>query len=243
MYHHPKFRAPNFAVHMPPPATPISRLAAIRHRRFFLLFLFLCFSLILYPFAEGNHPSYYLFRIVGSSVILLSVYAISVRRGVVLFALLLAVPALIQHNLHLRADGSRIALIGIILSLIFDIFIIVAIFRRVFTARDPEAETIFGALCVYLLIGFTFANIYGIIDSLQPGAFYFVPSLNWHLTADRFDFLYFSFGAMTTLGSPGIIAISPQARALALMEAICGILYLAVLISRLVGAYRSDRRL
>jgi Ion channel len=228
---------------MPPPSPPSPRFAAISHRRFFLLFLFLCISLVLYPFAEGNHPGYYLFRIVGSSVILLSVYAISVRRGVVLFALLLAVPALIQHNLHLRADGGLVALTGIILSLIFDIFIIVAIFRRVFTSRDPEAETIFGALCVYLLIGFTFSNLYGIIDTLQPGAFYFVPALNWHLAPNRFDFLYFSFGAMTTLGSSGIVAVSPQARALAVMEAICGILYLAVLISRLVGAYRSDRHL
>src|SRR5580693_7533160 len=102
---------------MPPPSPPSPRFAAISHRRFFLLFLFLCISLVLYPFAEGNHPGYYLFRIVGSSVILLSVYAISVRRGVVLFALLLAVPALIQHNLHLRADGGLVALTGIILSL------------------------------------------------------------------------------------------------------------------------------
>jgi Ion channel len=226
---------------MPPTASSSTRFAAITHRRFFLLFIFLCVTLVLYPFADSSHPSYYLFRIFGSSVILLSVYAISFRRGVVMFALVLAIPALIQHNFHLRADASRLALFGIVLSLVFDIVIIVAIFRRVFTARDPEAETIFGALCVYLLIGFSFANLYGIIAALQPGAFYFVPALNWHLTANRFDFLYFSFGAMTTLGSPGIIAISPQARAVALMEAICGILYLAVLISRLVGAY--NRRL
>jgi hypothetical protein len=121
--------------------------------------------------------------------------------------------------------------------LLFDLFIVVSIFHRVFTARDPEAETIFGALCVYLLIGFSFSNLYGIIGTVQPNAFYLVPTVNSHTVASRFDFVYFSFGAMTTVGSPGIVAVSSQVRALSIMETVCGILYLAVLISRLVGAY------
>jgi hypothetical protein len=43
---------------------------------------------------------------------------------------------------------------------------------------------------------------------------------------------------MTSLGAAGIIPVSDQARSLSVIEAILGVLYLAVLISRLVGAYR-----
>jgi uncharacterized membrane protein len=57
---------------------------------------------------------------------------------------------------------------------------------------------------------------------------------------NRFDFIYYSFGMMTQLGAAGITAVSDQARSISLLEAILGQLYLAVLISRLVGAYRRD---
>ncbi len=45
---------------------------------------------------------------------------------------------------------------------------------------------------------------------------------------------------MTTYGSNGIVAVSPQVRSLSVIEAILGVLYLAVMISRLVGAYRMN---
>jgi hypothetical protein len=55
---------------------------------------------------------------------------------------------------------------------------------------------------------------------------------------DRFDFIYRSFATITSLGAVGVTAVSARARALSVTEAIVGILYLAVLIARLMGAYR-----
>lgn len=114
------------------------------------------------------------------------------------------------------------------------------IFRRVFTRARPDSETIFGALCIYLLVGFGFANIYGLLATLQRHAFYLDPATNLHAVPNRFDFIYYSFGTMTSLGAAGIAAVSDQARSLSVVEAMLGLLYLAVLISRLMSAYRSD---
>ena len=61
--------------------------------------------------------------------------------------------------------------------------------------------------------------------------------MNTHTIPDRFDFIYYSFGMMTQLGAAGITAVTDQARSISVLEAILGQLYLAVLISRLVGAY------
>ncbi len=112
------------------------------------------------------------------------------------------------------------------------------IFRRVFSNEQPNSETIFGALCIYLLVGFTFANIYGMVATLQPRAFYLDPLANLHAVPERMDFIYYSFGTMTSVGAAGITPVSAEARSLSIIEAILGVLYLAVLISRLVGAYR-----
>ena len=102
----------------------------------------------------------------------------------------------------------------------------------------PTTETIFGALCIYLMVGFTFARLYAIIAAVSPHAFYLDPVTNSHSLAAGFDFIFFSFGTMTSLGAAGIVAVSPQVRSVSVMESILGVLYLAVMISRLMGAYR-----
>src|ERR1700744_6418600 len=127
---------------------------------------------------------------------------------------------------------------SLILGFAFDVWVVVTIFRRVFARVRITSETIFGALCIYLLNGLTFSNIYRLVATLQPKAFLLDPATNRHVIPDRFDLIYYSFGMMTQLGAAGITAVSDQARSLSLLEAILGQLYLAVLISRLVGAYR-----
>ncbi len=213
------------------------QLAGLKGRRFFLLFLILLATLLFYPYAETSAFLYFSFRALGSLAVLFSVYAVSLRRGVLLFALVLAIPALVQRNLLPRPDQGVLSILNIAFSFLFDAFIIVVIFRRVFRHEKPNSETIFGALCVYLLIGFNFTSIYQIL-AIEPRAFYLDPVVNAHSVPDRFDLLFYSFTSMTGLGASGMIAISRQARSFTIIESICGVLFLAVLVARLMGAYR-----
>jgi hypothetical protein len=205
--------------------------------RFLLLFLFLLATLIAYPYAENSRFGYFAFRALGTMVIALSVYVLSFRRVLAVVAFLLAIPALVQHLLHPGLAGF-LPLLNLLLSFAFDLWIVVAIFRRVFSKALITSETIFGALCIYLLNGISFASVYGLVSDLQPKAFFLDPTTNTHAVLTRFDFIYYSFGMMTQLGAAGITAVTDQARSLSVIEAILGQLYLAVLISRLVGAYR-----
>ena len=214
-------------------------ISAIR-RRFLLLFLFLVASLALYPLADITTFGYVAFRIAGSAAILLSIYAVSRHRRFIIFGLLLAVPALAQFLRLISFDTSLLSLTNISLSLTFDIFIIVVMFRIVFTSQKPNSETVFGALCIYMLIAYTFTSIYELVVRIQPHAFYLDPATNTHTVLNRFDFIYYSFATMTALGASGITAVSNPARALTVIQALLGIFYLAVLISRLMGAYRNS---
>jgi hypothetical protein len=207
--------------------------------RFFLLFLFLLAVLILYPYADTSRSGFYALRVLGSAVIVVSVFAIRLRRSVLIFALILAVPALVQRLRLPEPTASTFSILNIVLSFTFDIFVVVVIFRRVFARQQTNSETVFGALCIYLLVGFSFASIYGMVAVLQPQAFYLDPHTNLHMVPNRFDFIYYSFGTMTSLGAAGITPISSEARSLTVVEAILGVLYLAVLVARLIGAYRS----
>jgi len=217
---------------------PLRYTQALSGHRFALLFVFQLFNLILYPYMDSAGFRYYVFRALTSAVILLSIYAVSFRRSLVIFGVLLAAPSLVQRVVFLRVQASAASLLNTSLSLVFDLFVVVVIFRHVFVRQRPNSETIFGALCIYLMLGFSFARIYEMVTAVQPGAFYLDPSSNLHKVPDRFDCVYFSFGSMTCLGATGITPVSNQARSLCIIEAILGILYLAVLISRLMAAYR-----
>jgi hypothetical protein len=215
---------------------------ALTGHRFFLLFVFLLATLILFPYAEASHFGSYAFRVIGSVAILVSVYAANVHRSLLIFAIVLAIPALFERIVLPKVHAQSFFVFNIVLTLVFDIVIVAVVFRHVLAAEQPTSETIFGALCLYLLVGFTFASVYGLVTAFQPNAFYLDPRTNLHSVPDRFDFIYYSFGTMTSLGAAGITAVSAQARSFSIVESILGVLYLAVLITGLIGAYRPKSR-
>ena len=220
---------------------PARRILPVTGHKFFLLFLFLLAYLALYPYMGDSGARYQMFRLFGIGITLMSVYAVSFRRGLIFVALVLAGPALVEHAIVFRPRMVPASVFTIVFSFAFDVFIIVVIFRRVFAREEPTAETLFGAVCIYLLIGFSFARLYAIMAIIQPHAFYLDPAIYPLGVPGIFDFIYYSFGSMTTAGAAGIAATSPQVRSLSMIESILGVLYLAVMISRLMGAYRPKR--
>ena len=211
---------------------------SLRERRFYLLFLSLLAYLVLYPYVQRSGFGYLGFRIFGCAVTLLSVYAVSFRRRFALLAFVLAVPTLVQRIWLPVSFTGPLSLVTAIFMFAFDLVIVVIIFRRVFAIAEPNSEAIYGALCIYLLVGFSFANGYLLLAAVQSHAFYFDPVSNFHKGPGRFTFIYYSFGTLTSLGAPGITPASDEARSLSVSQSILGILYLAVLISRLIGMYK-----
>jgi hypothetical protein len=94
-----------------------------------------------------------------------------------------------------------------------------------------------GAISVYLLLGFTWAQAYELVALWHPGAFAMAfggrTSNQW---------TYYSFVTLTTMGYGDIMPVHPLARALAVLEALTGQLYLAILLARLVSLEIQSRR-
>ena len=93
-----------------------------------------------------------------------------------------------------------------------------------------EAEHIFAALSAYLLAGIYFGLLYWVLEQLQPGTF-------GGADFSRSGATYFSFVTLATLGYGDIVPRSDLGRSLAVLEAIGGQLFLAVLVARLLSLY------
>jgi hypothetical protein len=215
----------------------ISAMSKLLGYKFMWLFIFLFAVLISYPYSLGSNSRYFVYRTLYSLVILFTVYAVNMRRSLLMIALVLAAPSIVLHTVYAAEIKSPAAVVNTFLAFGFDLFIVVVIFRRIFAKISADSESIYGALCIYLIVGFSFSNIFLLVAYFQPRAFYLDPATNNHAVFERLDSVYYSFGSMTSLGAAGITPVTGEARLLTIIEALLGMLFLAVLVSRLLSAY------
>ncbi len=109
--------------------------------------------------------------------------------------------------------------------------------HRIFLERTVTADTIQGGIAIYFLSGLVWAFFYQMLLLFNSEA---ILLLNHHVPGEFSDLIYFSFVTITTLGYGDITPVSRMAKNLALLEAVWGQTYLAVLVARLVGLHLSS---
>jgi hypothetical protein len=112
------------------------------------------------------------------------------------------------------------------------------ILLRTFEMGKMNQRRIQGAIIVYLLAALIFDLIFHILNMASP-----VKSFSGLQDAHRKQFLYFSLCTLSTNSYGDIIPLTTIVKSLGNMEALIGILYPAILISRLVSmqSYYSDK--
>ena len=157
------------------------------------------------------------------------------------------VPALVaQWLLHLGRSPIPPAAVFLLVT-IFLAFLTVVILFSVLRNEVVTADTIVGAVCVYFLIGITWASAYALVALNAPGAFAVSPGLvdaaGWgHPTSPFVPLLeYYSMTTLSSLGFGDISPLSAEARMLSALEGGVGQVYMAVLIARLVGIHTARR--
>jgi voltage-gated potassium channel Kch len=90
-------------------------------------------------------------------------------------------------------------------------------------------HSMFGVLCLYLLIGLLFAVAFAVIQDVSGTDFFTTEH------AGRDDFLYFSYATLTTVGYGDLIAATNLGRSLAISEALLGQIYLVTVVALIVG--------
>ena len=206
-----------------------------RRNRFLLLLASLVLLLLLSPLLEGDRAGNQMLTLLFSLVLLAAVLAARGRRWTLAVALLLALPWLYLSWLHplWRADASDIAANLLIIGL--GLFVLGLLLKSVLAAGRVGADTLCGAVAAYLLIAVVWALSYGVIEALVPGSFG-VAERDVGTLWNRM--LYFSLVTLSTLGYGDITPGTPVAQVWSALEAVCGTLYLAVLIARLVAVYK-----
>ncbi len=110
------------------------------------------------------------------------------------------------------------------------------ILKDVLSGTTVDLNRIWGAVCVYIMIGLFWALAFVIIQLQVPNAILGMTGPD-HRSVVLADMLHFSFVTLTTLGYGDLFPRIHVARFLASAEAISGQLYLTILVARLVGLH------
>jgi len=204
---------------------------------FSIVLVSLICMMIFEPFFYDYKGTVFFVNLIFSAIILSSIYAISYRKYAALIAVFLALPVLAINWSSPFVDYTWYPYVRDTFASCFFILIIFLILDFIFRQVQVTREILFAAIVVFMLLGLMWSVIFRFLEISQPGSF--------HLPHDQSSevssiFLYYSFVTLTTLGYGDISPISAPARSLAIIEAITGQMYVAVLIARLMGMHISQ---
>lgn len=98
-------------------------------------------------------------------------------------------------------------------------------------SKTVSLGEVFALINCYLIMGFTWALLYTLVDGFSPGSFYI------DIRSERImdSFIYFSFSTMTTLGYGDILPHSTLAQRLSVTQAVFGQFYFALVVAYLLN--------
>ena len=169
-------------------------------------------------------------------ILMSGLHALSGQPRQLRFALLLVTATVLlrvlDYTLKIQVlDSLQHGLIAIFLIQMF-----IMIGTHIEKENEVTIDLIMAAACAYVLLGMLWAHAYYFVENLHPGSF----KASENLGDDLWTFYYYSFVTLTSTGYGDVLAITKSARALSIIEVILGQLYLAIMISRLVGLHASQ---
>jgi voltage-gated potassium channel len=116
---------------------------------------------------------------------------------------------------------------------------IIELFKEIIRAKKIDFHIISSAISIYILIGIFWYLLFMFLLMVDPDSFYFRNLNKENLSVDM---IYFSFTTLTTLGYGDITPVSYTAKMWSITEAMIGVMFLAVMISRVVSLFGSKKK-
>ena len=207
---------------------------------YLLLLIFLLLLLTSYPYLTAWQGELLLTGIL-TAILLACIYSVSEKRSTFWLGIGLSIPAFVQRSSEfLTSDLMGVEIrppFSDLYSLPLFIFIVAHILRDILNHKEVTGDTLRGAICLYLLLGVIWASLYTVIYDMDPNSFRGVETDTLGEEGVWRTLLFFSFVTLTTVGFGDIVPVHDSARSLALLESTSGVLFIAILISKLVSLH------
>jgi hypothetical protein len=199
-------------------------------------FVALIVFLSVLPLLEDSEASRVFTDIMLVILLFFALQAISRDIYFLVTGLFMVIITIILFSLFYMTNTGHYFSAAMVVTLIFFIMVSVALFSAVIREREIRRDTIIGAISVYFLLGLTWAIGIMVMEIFVPASFNVITIRTDQLVYIS-DYIGYSFSILTTTGNYNVLALTSTARTVMMFEMISGTLYIAVLVSWLVGKF------
>jgi Ion channel len=228
----------------------VSRIVPVPHRQHLplwrqpcaLLLIALALSVLVYPFAEVNSNGRVLVLLIDQVLVQIAIRAVGHDRGSWTTSLVLGLSGLLAQMYWLFFPGTTSQLVTHGFLLVFYAYAAWVFVAYINYDNVATMDELFACACLYLLFAFLWSHAYTLLLSFDPAALYVNDANNRDGVISYFETLYFSFTTITSVGFGEITPVSAFARSLVILEQLCGVLFLAIVVARLMSMAQKSPR-
>jgi Ion channel len=190
-------------------------------------------GVLLYPFMETRGVGVVAFEIFGALVLALAIWATRESPGPTWIAVILAVAASglsIADEIH---PVPALDAASAVLHALFYFWAAGSLMVYMLADRTVTTDELYAVGATFTLVAWGFAYVFDVLQMAQPGSF--IAAVNPDQPRTWMELLFLSFTNLSSTGLSDVVPITPQSRAVVMIEQLAGLGYVALFVSRLVG--------
>jgi len=198
-------------------------------------------GILLYPWMETSRGGRVLFAAFG--VLTLGVALRVVRRSpwMTWLGLALAIVVIALSAIDEFAPEPALPIATAVVESLFYFYATGSLIAYMLKDWDATTDDLFAAGATFTLLAWAFAYAYAAAEAIHPGSF--SAPINPQGMRTWMELLFLSVAVLSSVGLSDILPVTGMARALVMLESFAGVMYIALVVSRLIGLtmLRRDR--
>ncbi len=203
-----------------------------RHPSAILLLVQLA-GLMLYPFLERTRIGPLVFGAFGIAVLIITTRMVQRTPGLTWISVCIALPAIVLLILQAVFAMHWLLPWSAALEAVFYFYAAGSLIAYMMKDWRATTDELFAAGATFTLLAWGFAYLFVVLQALEPGSF--SAAVNPQSPRTWTELMFLSFALLSSTGIGDVIPITPPARALTSVEMFVGVMYLAGVVSRLIG--------
>ena len=211
---------------------------ARRHPSAILLVVQLA-GMLLYPFIEHTDAGRIGFGAFGIVVLFITTRMVRQTPGLTWVSVGIALPAVVLLVLQALVEMPQLLPWSAGLEAAFYFYAAGSLIAYMMADRHASRDELFCAGATFTLLAWGFTYLFLLLQALQPGCF--AAAVNPGDPRTWTELMYLSFALLSSTGIGDVIPLTAHARAIASVEMFVGVIYLATVVSRLIGLTLQQR--
>jgi len=211
----------------------VSALGYLRRTPSAGLLLVQLLGILLYPWMETSPSGRAVFGAFGLLVLGVALRVVRRSPWLTWLGLLLAVAVVVLFVVHAVAPHPALPVAIAVVESVFYFYATGSLIAYMLRDWVATTDELFAAGATFTLLAWAFAYAYAACDAIVPGSF--SAPVNPHGPRTWMELLFLSIAVLSSVGLSDILPATGVARALVMLESFAGVMYMALVVSRLIS--------